>query len=150
VHTDRLNRWLALGANIGVLVGLVFLVVEIRHSNDLARASAFRSRGTEIQEAHQAVALDPEISLILLKYNQQGLKGLTDHERIRYTYWQIAIQLRMQNQFNDYQMGFLDEDIYRSILDAAAERYNLWIELGVQIDDAEFEAAIKGVSEETG
>ena len=124
---------------------MIFLVAEIRHSNDLARASAYRSRGAEIQEAHQAVALDPELSRILLKYEQQGVEGLTDHERIRYTYWQIGIQLRMQNQFNDYQLGFLDEKIYRSVLDAAAERYDLWVELGVPIDDPEFEAAIQGV-----
>ena len=145
MDSDRANRWLTLGANIGVLVGLIFLVVEIRHTNDLARASAYRSRGAEIQEAHQAVALDPELSRILLKYNQQGIEGLTDHERIRYTYWQIATQLRMQNQFNDYQLGFLDEEIYRSVLDAAAERYDLWMELGVPIDDPEFETAIEGV-----
>ena len=147
VDTDRLNRWLTLGANIGVLAGLIFLVVEIRHTNDLARASAYRSRGAEIQEAHQAVALDPELSRILLKSNQQGIDGLTDHERIRYTYWQIAAQLRMQNQFNDYQMGFLDEEIYQSALDAAAERYDLWMELGVPIEDPEFKAAIESVRE---
>jgi hypothetical protein len=145
MESDRVNRWLTLGANIGVLVGLIFLVAEIRHTNDLARASAYRSRGAEIQEAHQAVALDPELSRILLKYNQQGIEGLTDHERIRYTYWQIATQLRMQNQFNDYQLGFLDEEIYQSVLDAAAERYDLWMELGVPIDDPEFAAAIEGV-----
>lgn len=145
MDTDRLNRWLALGANIGVLVGVIFLVVEIRHTNDLARANAYRSRGAEIQEASQAVALDPELSRILLKYDQQGIEGLTDHERIRFMYWQASVQLRMQNQFNDYQLGFLDEKIYRSVLDAAAERYDLWMELGVPVDDPEFEAAIKGV-----
>ncbi len=145
MDTDRLNRWLALGANIGVLGGLIFLVVEIRHSNDLARASAYRSRGNEIQEAFQAVALDSELSQIVLKFNQQGIDGLTDHERVRYRYWQIATQLRMQNQFNDYQMGFLDEDLYQSALHAAAERYDLWMELGITIEDPEFKAAIERV-----
>ena len=53
MESDRLNRWLTLAANVGVLAGLIFLVVEIRHTNDLARADAYRSRGTEIQEAYQ-------------------------------------------------------------------------------------------------
>ncbi len=145
MDTDLLNRWLILGANIGVLVGLIVLVVEIRHTNDLARASAYRSRGAEIQEAYQAVALDSELSRIVLKFDQQGIDALTDHERIRYTYWQYAAQLRMQNQFNDFQMGFLDESIYRSVLDAAAERYDLWMELGIHIEDPEFRAAIESV-----
>ncbi len=145
MDTDRLNRWLTLGANIGVLVGFIFLIVEIRHTNDLARASAYRSRGTEIQEAYQAVALDPELSRIVLKFNQQGIDGLTDHERIRYTYWQIAKQLRMQNQFNDYQMGFLDEDVYQAALNGAANWYDLWMELGIPIEDPEFKTAIESV-----
>ena len=145
MDTDRLNRWLTLGANIGVLGGLIFLVVEIRHTNDLARASAYRSRGAEIQEAYKAAALDPEFSQILLKVDQQGIDGLTDHERFRYTYWQVATRLRMQNQFNDYQMGFLDEDIYQSALRAAAARYDIWMELGIAVDDPEFKAAIESV-----
>ena len=145
MDTDRLNRWLALGANIGVLVGLIFLVVEIRHTNDLARANAYRSRGGEIQEAYQAVALDSELSQIMLKFDQQGIDGLTDHERIRYKYWQVAVQLRMQNQFNDYRLGFLDEDMYQAALDAAAAHYDLWMELGVDIEDSEFKAAIESV-----
>ena len=145
MDSDRLNRWLALGANTGVLVGLIFLVVEIRHTNDLARASAYRSRGTEIQEAYQSVALDSQFSRIVLKFDQQGIDGLTDHERLRWAYWQFAVQLRMMNQFNDYRMGFLDEDIYRATLDAAADRYDNWMDMGITIDDPEFKAAIESV-----
>ncbi len=81
----------------------------------------------------------------MLKFNQQGIDGLTDHERIRYTFWQYAAQLRMQNQFNDYQMGFLDEDLYQSALHTAAERYDLWMELGITIEDPKFQAAIQSV-----
>jgi len=145
LDTDRLNRWLSLGANIGVLVGLFFLVVEIRHTNDLARASAYRSRGTEIQEAYQAIALDSELSQIILKSDQQEIDGLTDHERIRYAHWEYAVELRMQNQFNDYQVGFLDEDIYRSVLNAAAERYEIWMELNIPIEDPKFRAEIESI-----
>jgi hypothetical protein len=37
MDSDRLNRWLSLGANIGVLIGIIFLAVEIRQNSDLAR-----------------------------------------------------------------------------------------------------------------
>ncbi len=36
---DQLNRWLTLGANIGVLLGLVMLVVEVRQNAALTRAA---------------------------------------------------------------------------------------------------------------
>ncbi len=32
MDSDRLNRWLTLGANLGVLVGIIFLAVEIRQT----------------------------------------------------------------------------------------------------------------------
>lgn len=40
MKTDRLNRWLTLGANLGVLVGLLLLVGEIRQTNNIAKAEA--------------------------------------------------------------------------------------------------------------
>ncbi len=32
----KVNKWLTLGANIGVLVGIMFLAVELRQNNDIA------------------------------------------------------------------------------------------------------------------
>ncbi len=37
MDSDRLNRWLTLGANVGVLVGIIFLAIQIRQNSDLAR-----------------------------------------------------------------------------------------------------------------
>ena len=35
---DSINRWLTLGANLGVLVGIVFLAIELRQNNELLEA----------------------------------------------------------------------------------------------------------------
>ena len=37
-ETDRLNRWLTLGANLGVVLGLIILIVEVRQNAALTRA----------------------------------------------------------------------------------------------------------------
>lgn len=34
IDTDKLNKWLSLGANIGVLVGIVFLAFEIQQNSE--------------------------------------------------------------------------------------------------------------------
>ena len=34
----RLNRWLTLGANIGVLIGIMLLLVELDQNRDMMRA----------------------------------------------------------------------------------------------------------------
>ena len=36
--SDRLGRWLTLGANLGVVLGLIILIVEVRQNADLTRA----------------------------------------------------------------------------------------------------------------
>jgi hypothetical protein len=38
VDSDRLTRWLTFGANLGVIVGIVFLVLEMRQNSAIASA----------------------------------------------------------------------------------------------------------------
>ena len=47
IGNDRLHRWLALGANVGILIGLVLVIVQIRQSTQLAR-STHRSQGNDV------------------------------------------------------------------------------------------------------
>ena len=41
MNTDRLNRWLTLAANLGVLAGLIVLIMEIRQSSAIAEAQFY-------------------------------------------------------------------------------------------------------------
>ena len=45
--SDRLQRWLAVVANVGILIGLVLVIVQIRQSTQLAR-STYRSQGNDV------------------------------------------------------------------------------------------------------
>jgi len=38
---DRLNQWLALAANVGVIAGIIFLVYEIRVNTDAVRSANY-------------------------------------------------------------------------------------------------------------
>lgn len=40
MEPDRLNRWLTLAANLGVIVGIVFLIIELQQTNRIARYEA--------------------------------------------------------------------------------------------------------------
>ena len=37
MKSESINRWLTLGANVGILIGLVLVSVEIRQNSDLVR-----------------------------------------------------------------------------------------------------------------
>ena len=55
MDSDRLNRWLSLGANIGVLAGIIFLVVEIQQNSDLARMQFADDRQNTWQQGELVV-----------------------------------------------------------------------------------------------
>ena len=40
IGSDQLNRWLSLAANLGVIAGIVFLVVELRQNTEMMRAQS--------------------------------------------------------------------------------------------------------------
>ncbi len=146
--SDSINRWASLSANIGVLIGLVFLIVELKQANDLALASAYRSRGEEIQAAMQEIALSADLAEIQVKVTTQGLDALDDVETVRYRAWLNAGVFRMQNQFNDYQLGFLDDESYQAMLDRAVRVYPTWKKLNILVTNEGFiqtvEASLAG------
>lgn len=72
MNLDSLNKWLALGANLGVLVGIVFLVTEIDQANRIAQnesesnlnsAAAFLSANVR-EEADLMIKLMDESSVL--------------------------------------------------------------------------------------
>ena len=53
MDTDKMNRWLTLGANVGVLIGLILLLFEIRQNSDLMRSQIATPRVSEGQLLQQ-------------------------------------------------------------------------------------------------
>jgi hypothetical protein len=44
LKADAINRWLTLGANLGVLVGIFLLIAELNQNSTLMRAQIFNDR----------------------------------------------------------------------------------------------------------
>lgn len=66
MDSERINRWLTLGANIGVLIGLLLLVIEIRQSNLLALAQIEQSRSDSLLQWRRQWVTDDAIAEMLL------------------------------------------------------------------------------------
>ena len=69
MNYTRLNDWLALLANVGVVIGLVLLIFEIRQNSEMMRAQITQSRA----EASMSLAAD--------YYNSDYLPGV--YEKLR-------------------------------------------------------------------
>lgn len=73
-RADRLNRWLTLGANLGVLVGLIILIVEVHQNASLTRLS--------IEISKNALAADIELSLAQPEQAQIWVKSYMAPEQM--------------------------------------------------------------------
>ena len=44
MSADSVNRWLTLSANVGVMIGLILLVIELNQNSSLVRAQIHQAR----------------------------------------------------------------------------------------------------------
>jgi hypothetical protein len=55
MNADKVNRWLTLGANIGVVIGLVLVAFQINQDADLTRAQLFSEATDSRREFNQGM-----------------------------------------------------------------------------------------------
>ncbi len=61
MNLDKFNQWLSLLANLGVLIGLIFLIFELNQSNRIAIYSAESARRTQFLDMNTSRIENPEI-----------------------------------------------------------------------------------------
>jgi len=62
---DRINRWMMLVANIGVLIGILFLVFELRQNTVASRLEAASNFQDTFSEIEFFIAQNPEFAELL-------------------------------------------------------------------------------------
>ena len=154
MESDRLNRWLTLIANFGVVVGLFLLIAEVNHASRLAEVEAYQTRIRDIQELSLELALSDSLAEILIKADSEGVESLTPSEYRRARSWYEVIMRGMQGQYYQYQNGFLDRaSIDRTLTDIADDIYENWERYdlvdSIEIEEwrAEIDEAMAGGSE---
>ena len=137
--TDQVNSWLSLGANLGVLIGLILLIVELDQNSDLVRAQIHQARSDNFESFMVQKADTEFLQPALIKFRAAGgLRDLSaleeldllEIERIR-DYYRGRI-MGYDNLFYQYRNGFLDEDFYKiRVVNPIRGATPLWIELGL-------------------
>ena len=117
MNAEKLNSWLSLGANIGVVIGLILLIVEINQNTQLVRAQINQSRADTAMSEQQATYTSDVVPAMLAKVTRE--EQLTDEEMIRYRTYLRAFNRNQDNNLWQYNQGFLGENIPGSIRDAA-------------------------------
>lgn len=123
---EKLNSWLGLIGNFGVILGLVFLGVEINQSNKATVASTYQARISEIELSYQNAALSDYLPAIYEKLESEGIESVSELELRRIRDWENARIYRMQGQYYQHQQGFLDQRSYNDLIRGVRSFVPLW------------------------
>lgn len=110
---DNLNRWLTLGANFGVVVGLIVLIYEVNQNTAMMEAQINQQRTDTAMSEQQSQYNSDYLPAIVLKAGRAA--PLTEEEHYRFSLWMRAFNRNMDNQLWQYNHGFLGENIPRSM-----------------------------------
>ncbi|MDA9764858.1 MAG: hypothetical protein P8L44_04925 [Opitutales bacterium] len=113
MKTERLNSWLTLGANVGVLIGLILLVIEIRQNTNMIQAQMSQSRSETARTGLQATYNSEFIPNIMIKVYDN--KELTREEDFRYRRYLRSIHRNQENVLWQFNQGLLQDDTPRII-----------------------------------
>jgi len=119
MNTESLNRWLSLAANVGVLIGIVFLAIEIQQNTEMTRAQITQGRA-EISVAMAEMNVNSDY-LPSIRAKISNSEALTQEEAIRYQNWLRAVFRSQDNNFQQYKQGLLGEHIPRALAETARD-----------------------------
>jgi hypothetical protein len=140
----KLNEWLTLTANFGVLLGIFFLAYEINLSRTVALAEIYQGRAHTRSEASLQIALSSSQFVEAdLKFQEllekQGVASavaqLTQEERYLLSNWHSSLMIRFDNVAFQYQQGLIPDAYYETTKRGLQRFMPIWRELGIEIPD---------------
>ena len=109
---DWVNRWITLAANIGVLLGIIFLIVELRQNTTATRLQASSNFQDSFSNIEFFITQNAEFAALLDKGRKaEAIDRSVDQMRLDVFYGNVL--RTWQNAHTQYQSGALDEDIWR-------------------------------------
>ena len=114
---ERVNQWLTLLANVGVLIGVFVVAYELRQNTIAMEASSRQEFATQDLE-YLATVLDPPVVAVALKKSELG-EPLTDLELSQLVHRQHMNFRIFENAYYQFRKGTLEPqewDRYEKII----------------------------------
>jgi len=106
---ERVGGWLNPIANVAVLIGIIFLAIEVRHAGNSAEMQMQDSLANGFNDLAIELATDPVLArLYVVGLNDPG--RLTDVEAIQFGMFFRAYLNQQFRVFQLYQLGVMSED----------------------------------------
>ena len=128
MDTDRLNRWLSVGANIGVVIGIAVLILEINQNTEMMRAQMTQARAENLIDRYRDEIHSDYWAEILAKRRvaktiDEWVSSLEPVEYERVWTFQLFQWHYLQAQYSQYQSDYLDEEVWTGSTQADARRF---------------------------
>lgn len=108
---DNLNKWMTLGANIGVLAGIVFLALEIRQNSQMMEA---QTRSQISQSVVNLIESDRDPRVVRAIFQERSGGPISEEDRY-YLQTRARLFLRTwENTYYQYRNGLLDEEEFEA------------------------------------
>jgi hypothetical protein len=116
MHTENVNKWLTLLANTGVLIGIIFLALEIRQSNRIAIASTEISIRDQFKTINELVLANDAVAELLVKAKDANaeLSDVEIEKLFSYLYAHINTWMGIEVA---YENGMLTDATFEITLD---------------------------------
>ncbi len=107
MDSERINRWLTLGANLGVLIGIILLVVELAQNREMMRAQIRNDISQQLTSRISMMANNPQTAS--LKRRAEAGEELSADEEYQYFLLFVATFRDWENIHYQYRHEMFDE-----------------------------------------
>ena len=112
MKSDNVSRWLTLGANIGVLIGIILLIVEINQNREMVRAQTRNAISQQLSARLLTVAANSQLASVQHRA-EVGEKLTAEEEHQYFVYW-VANMRDWENIHYQYLHGMFDDDEFEA------------------------------------
>jgi hypothetical protein len=118
--TEKLNTWISHGANIGVIISLLFLAFEINQSTKATTAAASDSVVDGYNTLNMAIISDPQVARIFIVGLYEPDK-LTDVEAVQFAMWLRSLVNQHMREQRLTRLGLFPTAVRHSDIEQLAE-----------------------------
>ena len=129
---QRINNWLQLSGNAGVIISIIFLAYQISESNRVSSAQAFQTRAQMGAEITWTLADSEYIGPVTQRIYRLGVPNpdlideLTPKEQWRLLLFERAAVTLYENNLYQCEEGYLEPDFCLAVRQIIAQRKPYW------------------------
>jgi hypothetical protein len=153
---EKINQWLTLAANVGVLAGIVFLIIEVEQNTRAQHGSTMQAFVAATAENNGILSASDDLTAIVVRGDSEGIDVLDPVEKRRYLHLATQVFQGWEALYLQTLNGTIDESFWKSkrpgladtldqqgVRDFWATNAHLWF-------DPRFRSEIESIAEERG